>query len=79
LLFGGTALCAKLIDLPASHITLWRSVIAIGALVVMQRFRGKPILLDRRRDYLVQIGLGLVLGLHWWWSYSRASKARPST
>lgn len=64
-LFGGTALFSKWIGLPAAHITLGRAAIAVVALVLFQRVRRQPVRLMRRIDYAAQIGLGIVLGIHW--------------
>ncbi len=65
LLFGGTALFSKWITLPAVHITLWRSVAALVALILIQIALNKPIRLERRIDYWAQFGLGAMLGIHW--------------
>lgn len=65
-LFGGTALFAKLIGLPALEITFWRSLVALVAVWVVGRWCGADFALGRPRAYLWQLGLGMLLGLHWW-------------
>ena len=71
--FGGTALFAKLIGLPADVITLWRSVVAVGVLVVWQRLRHRKVLLGSWGDAGRQVLLGVALGIHWW-AYFEAIK-----
>ena len=65
LLFGGTALFAKLILLPAEVITFWRTVVAVLFVVVLCRVRGHSLRLAHRRDMWIQVGIGCILGLHW--------------
>ena len=69
LLFGGTALFAKAIVLPADVITFWRTLIALVAVLVICKLRGQSLRLERRRDVWIQIGLGLLLGVHWFTYY----------
>ena len=64
-LLGGTALFSKLIHLPATDITVYRSVVAGVALIVLLKLRGTPIGLRRGRDYGVVVLLGTLLGFHW--------------
>ncbi len=65
LLFGGTALFAKTISLTADVITFWRTAIAMAAVLLVCKLRGQSLGLERRRDAWMQIGLGLILGIHW--------------
>lgn len=65
LLFGGTALYAKLISLSSEVITFWRTVVAILVLVLICKLRGRSFSLGGWRPVLIQIGLGLILGIHW--------------
>ena len=65
LLFGGTALFSKLIDLSALDITVYRTAIAFIALVCLLKFQGKAIALNHKKDYGIAIILGIVVGLHW--------------
>ena len=69
LLFGGTALFAKWIPLAADVITFWRTVVAILVLVIICKLRGRSFIIGDRRAVLIQIGLGLVLGIHWFTYY----------
>lgn len=65
LLFGGTSLFAKLIDLPVPYIIFGRSAVAAAALLVVclaARFAIRP---ESRRDFLIMAGLGVVLAVHW--------------
>ncbi len=65
LLFGMTALFAKLIALPAIEITLIRSVFAALALALFIALTGGRLRLSRGRDYGVAILLGVFLAVHW--------------
>ncbi|MBY6187666.1 DMT family transporter [Marinobacter hydrocarbonoclasticus] len=65
LLFSGTALFSKLIPLPATDITALRSVLAGLALFSLLLLTGKRARLQSARDYVVVIGLGILIGLHW--------------
>ncbi len=65
LLFSGTALFSKLIPLPATEITALRAVLAGAALFTLLLLTGKRVRLQRGRDYLIVIGLGVLIGLHW--------------
>lgn len=65
LLFGGTALFAKLIDLSALDITVYRTAVAFVALVLLLTLQRKKITLKTSKDYLIAILLGVVVGLHW--------------
>lgn len=65
LLFGGTSLFAKLIDLPVVAIIFGRSTVAAVALVLFAAARGISIRAATRRDFLGLAGLGVILALHW--------------
>jgi drug/metabolite transporter (DMT)-like permease len=65
LLFGGTALFAKWIPLGADVITFWRTIVAMAAVLILCKVRGQSLRLERRRDAWMQIGLGVILGVHW--------------
>lgn len=65
LLFGGTALFAKWITLPADVITFWRTAVAMLCIWVICRLRGQSLRLERLRDVWIQIGLGCIFGIHW--------------
>ena len=65
LLFGGTALFAKWIPLGASVITFWRTAVAIVVLVLICKLGGRSFRIGDWRDAAIQIGLGLILGIHW--------------
>ena len=65
LLFGGTALFSKLIDLSALDITVYRTAVAFVALILLLTLQRKKIALQTSKDYLIAILLGVVVGLHW--------------
>lgn len=65
LLFGGTALFAKLIGLSALDITAYRAAIAGLAICVLLSLQRKPIKLHRAKDYVIAILLGVAVGIHW--------------
>ncbi|KAF7768846.1 hypothetical protein PCIT_a3360 [Pseudoalteromonas citrea] len=65
LLFGGTALFSKLIDLSALDITVYRTAVAFVALMILLTLQRKKIALQASKDYLIAILLGVVVGLHW--------------
>lgn len=65
LLFGGTALFAKLINLNALDITVYRTAIAAVTLLLFLSSTKQPIRLRTQRDYFVVLILGIVVGLHW--------------
>ncbi|WP_418608380.1 DMT family transporter [Pseudoalteromonas sp. US3C1013] len=65
LLFGGTALFAKLIGLNALDITAYRAAIAGVAICVLLILQKKPIKLHHAKDYMIAILLGVAVGIHW--------------
>ncbi|GAA59567.1 permease [Pseudoalteromonas sp. BSi20652] len=65
LLFGGTALFAKLINLNAIDITVYRTAVAGMAILFMLYLQKKPIKLNRPKDYLIVLLLGVAVGIHW--------------
>ncbi|NOU53176.1 EamA family transporter [Pseudoalteromonas sp. JBTF-M23] len=65
LLFGGTALFSKLINLSALDITVYRTAVAFVVLALLLKLMGKPLRLAHPKDYLIAIMLGVVVGLHW--------------
>lgn len=65
LLFGGTALFAKWIALPAAVTTFWRTAVALMAVLLICRLRGQSLRLGSSRDAWIQIGLGGLFGIHW--------------
>ena len=65
LLFGGTALFAKLIGLNALDITVYRTAIAGMSIFAMLYFQKKQIMLNKPKDYLIALFLGVAVGLHW--------------
>jgi drug/metabolite transporter (DMT)-like permease len=64
-LLGGTALFSHLVPLSASDITLMRSVFACIALFLFLRFSSESLTLASRKDYLIAIGRGILMALHW--------------
>ncbi len=65
LLFGGTALFAKLIGLPALDITVYRTFVAAIAIFLLLSFAKKPLKLNSAKDYKIALLLGGLMGLHW--------------
>ncbi|EGM71749.1 DMT family transporter [Shewanella sp. HN-41] len=65
LLFGGTALFSKLIPLSALDITFLRCIVAATVLGLLVKLRHKRLTLASKQDYLVAIGLGVIVSLHW--------------
>lgn len=65
LLFGGTALFSKLIDLSALDITVYRTFIAGCTLLCLLTMQRKNIKLKQLKDYAIVLILGVVVGLHW--------------
>ncbi len=65
MLLGATALFSHLVPLPASTITLGRSLFALGVLWLVVRLSGENMRLAQPRDYMVAIGLGILMALHW--------------
>lgn len=65
LLFGGTALFAKLISLNALDITVYRAAIAAIALFSLLLWQKKAIKLHSLQDYAIALFLGVTVGLHW--------------
>ncbi|ATC93242.1 DMT family transporter [Pseudoalteromonas tunicata] len=64
-LFGGTALFAKLIGLPAIDITVYRTAVAAIALLTLMLISKKQIRLSNKKDYAIAVFLGIIIGLHW--------------
>ncbi|WP_413489979.1 DMT family transporter [Shewanella baltica] len=65
LLFGGTALFSKLISLSALDITFLRCIVAATVLGLLVKLSRKRLTLASKQDYLVAIGLGVIVSLHW--------------
>lgn len=65
LLFGGTALFAKLINLNALDITVYRAAIAGIAILLLLLIQKKNIRLHAKKDYFIALFLGVTVGIHW--------------
>ena len=65
LLFGGTAVFARVIPLPALDITCYRAAIACLVLLLVVKLSGLKLRLSNWRDYRTAVILGVVIGLHW--------------
>ncbi|RHW75475.1 DMT family transporter [Colwellia sp. RSH04] len=65
LLFGGTALFSKLIQLPALDITVYRVAVAFLTLLALLLVQRKKLTLASQKEYAVAILLGVVVGIHW--------------
>jgi len=64
-LWGGTAMFAKGVDLPISHIICTRSLIAAAALWMFMLAVKIPVRMNRPGHYGVILLLGVLLCLHW--------------
>ncbi|MFW5689956.1 MAG: DMT family transporter [Spirochaetota bacterium] len=64
-LFGGTALFAKIVPLPVPFIILGRSAVAAAALLVFLVATGTSFRPASRRDFALLAGLGVLLAVHW--------------
>ncbi|MDO6567875.1 DMT family transporter [Alteromonas sp. 1_MG-2023] len=64
-LLGGTALFSHFVPLSASDITLMRSMFACIALFIFLKFSNENLTLTSGKDYLIAIGLGILMALHW--------------
>lgn len=65
LMWGGTAMFAKGIELPVAHIICWRSLVGAAALLVVLLPNGSPFAVRKDRHYGLMVLLGLLLCLHW--------------
>ncbi len=65
LLSSLTALFAKLIPLPVTHIIFWRSMVAAVALWLFLLATRSVVRLGDRREYLFFLGSGTLLAGHW--------------
>lgn len=64
-LLGATALFSHLIPLPATTITLGRSLFAVFVLLAFVYMSGENMRLHQRRDYWIAFSLGILMTLHW--------------
>lgn len=65
MLLGATALFSKIIPLSATDITFGRSIIACAMLFLIVKITGGKLALRNVRDYLIALGLGLLMAAHW--------------
>lgn len=65
LMFGGTGLFARIIQLPATDIIAWRSIMAALVLLCLLLALQGPIRLRSGKDTLTMLGIGVLLGIHW--------------
>ncbi|MFT6898059.1 MAG: drug/metabolite transporter (DMT)-like permease [Paraglaciecola sp.] len=65
MLLGATALFSKIIPLSATDITFGRSIIACMMLFTIVKVTGGKLALRSYRDYLIALGLGLLMAAHW--------------
>ncbi|QIR16086.1 DMT family transporter [Shewanella aestuarii] len=65
LLFGGTALFSKLIPLSALNITFLRCIVAAFTLALLVKVTQKSLALHHKKDYLIALGLGVLVSAHW--------------
>lgn len=64
-LLGATALFSKIIPLSATDITFGRSIIAFAALALIVKMTEGSLKLKTSKDYVIAIGLGLLMAAHW--------------
>lgn len=64
-LLGATALFSKIIPLSAIDITFGRSLVAFVVLALIVKISGASLKLKCKRDYLIALGLGLIMAAHW--------------
>lgn len=65
ILLGGTALFSRLVPLSAGDITLVRSVLASVALFAFLTMAKESLRLNAKKDYVIALGLGILMALHW--------------
>ena len=65
LLLGGAGLFAKLIDLPALDIIIYRSIFTAIFLFIVLKLTQASIKLNSKKDYYIVICLGVLAGIHW--------------
>jgi len=65
MLLGGTALFSKLIPLSAIDITFGRSLPGFIMLFIFVKLSGESLKLNSVKDYLIGLGLGLIMAVHW--------------
>ncbi len=65
LLFGGTSLFSRMIEMSAINMTAIRTVIAVLALFAVLSFRRQALGLATFRHGLLMLVSGVLLGLHW--------------
>lgn len=65
MLLGGTALFAKLIPLSALDITFGRSLPGFILLFIFVKVSGESLKLNCKKDYLIGLGLGVIMAVHW--------------
>ncbi len=65
LLFGGTSLFAKIIDLPVPSVIFGRSAVAALAILAYSAMTRSSLRPLRRGDLAVLLGMGVVLAVHW--------------
>lgn len=64
-LLGATALFSKIIPLSATDITFGRSLVAFVVLVLIVKVSGQKLRLQSGKDYLIALGLGILMAAHW--------------
>lgn len=64
-LLGATALFSKIIPLSATDITFGRSLVACVVLVLIVKVSGQKLRLGSIKDYLIALGLGVLMAAHW--------------
>lgn len=65
LVWGFTAILGLLIDMPPVEIVFYRTLLASLGLMVVLKFRNVGFRIKIPRDYVVILGTGVLIGIHW--------------
>jgi drug/metabolite transporter (DMT)-like permease len=77
ILFGFTAILGDLIQLSAVMIVWWRVLLTSLSLLIFIRM-GKTLLLLSKKDIILFLGIGFIVGLHWLCFYGSVKLANAS-
>ena len=65
LIFGGTGLFSKLIELPAIDIIAYRSILAAATLLILLWITKGNIKIHNPKHVMLMVLLGILMGIHW--------------
>ena len=65
LIWGFTAILGLLIKMPSVEMVFYRTLIAAIGLYILIRFRKKELKINTNRDYLIILGTGVLIAIHW--------------